>query len=94
MRTYQARFDVDYSLRILRCLPAGDRIADDRYAALSFEDSIHLLRLLQHAGMPEQIALDDNAKTTWTVTFQQLSVLGYTGAQLKTLDILPDSGHL
>jgi hypothetical protein len=89
MRTYQARFDVDYSLRTLRCLLAGDRIVDDRYATLHFEDSIQLLRLLRQAGMPEEIVLGDNAKTTWTVTFQQLSVMGYTGEQLKTIGIYP-----
>lgn len=87
MRTYQARFDVDFSLRTLRCLLAGDRVIEDRYAVLYFDDSIHLLRLLRQAGMPEDIALGDNAKTTWTVTFQQLSRMGYTVEQLTAMGL-------
>lgn len=89
MRTYQARFDVEYSLRTLRCLLAGDRIVHDRHTTLQFEDSIQLLRLLRQAGMPEEIALGDNAKTTWTVTFQQLSLMGYTAEQLNAIGIFP-----
>jgi hypothetical protein len=89
MRTYQARIDVDYSLRTVRCLLAGDRIVQDRYTALHFEDSIQLIRLLRQAGMPEEIALGDNAKTTWTVTFQQLSLMGYSAEQLNAIGIYP-----
>lgn len=88
MRTYQARFDVDYSLRIMRCLPPEERIADGRYAALNFEDSIQLLRLLREAGLPEEIL--QGFRTTWTVTFQQLAVLGYTREQLEGLGVAPD----
>ena len=50
MRTYQARFYVDYTLRILQCLQGEARIADGRYAALHFEDCIQLLRLVREAG--------------------------------------------
>jgi len=91
MRTYRARFDVDYSLRTIRCLLEGDRVVDDRYATLHFEDSIQLLRMLRQAGMPEEIALGDNAKTSWIVTFQQLLVMGYTGEQLHAIGIYSDS---
>lgn len=89
MRIYQARFDVDYSLRFLTCIHAGDRILPDRYATLHFEESIQLLRLLRQAGMPEEIALGDNAKTIWIVTFQQLSLMGYTDEQLNAIGIYP-----
>lgn len=88
MRTYQARFDVDRVLRTLRCLLDGERIVEERYAVLRFQDNIHLLHLLRRAGMPEQIAFGD-ARTHWTVTFQQLVALGYTEEQLKGLGILP-----
>ena len=87
MRTYQARFDVDYTLRILRCLPPQERIADGRYAAMYFEDSIQLLRLVRKAGMPDEIL--QGSRTTWTVTFQQLALLGYTQEQLEGIGIAP-----
>jgi len=89
MRTYQARFDVDYSLRILRCLPPEEKIADNRYAAIAFQDNIQLLRLIQRAGLPEEIVHGEGARKTWTVTFQQLAILGYTDTQLKALGIFP-----
>ncbi|HEX7159180.1 MAG TPA: hypothetical protein VF214_09215 [Edaphobacter sp.] len=88
MRIYQARFHIDYALRILRCLQPEERIADGRYAALHFEDSIQLLKLLRVAGLPDEIL--QGSRTTWTVTFQQLAVLGYTREQLEELGIAPD----
>ncbi len=91
MRTYRARFDVDYSLRTIRCLLDGDRVVTDRYVTLHFEDSIQLLRMLRQAGMPDEIAFGDNAKTTWIVTFQQLLVMGYTDTELHAAGIYPGS---
>lgn len=39
--------------------------------------------------MSEQIAFGEGARAEWTVTFQQLSVLGYTEEQLKEIGIFP-----
>ena len=89
MRTYQARFDIDYSLRTVRCLLAGDRIIEDRYTVVRFQDSIDLLNLLRRAGMSEQIAFGEGARAEWTVTFQQLLVLGYTEEQLREIGVFP-----
>lgn len=88
MRTYQARFDVDYTLRILRCLPPEERFANGRYAALHFEDSIQLLTLVRKASLPDEIL--QGSRTTWTVTFQQLALLGYTQEQLGSVGIAPE----
>jgi len=89
MRTYQVRFDVDNALRLLRCLPPEERIADECYASLRFTDSIELLGRLRRAGLPEEIVHGEGKRTSWTVTFQQLRILGYTEAQLKVLGIFP-----
>ncbi|WP_263367253.1 hypothetical protein [Edaphobacter bradus] len=87
MHTCQVRFDVDHPLRILRCMPPDDRIADPRYAAIHFEDSIQLLNRLRRAGLPEEIASPVNPATTWTVTFEQLSLLGYSAEQLRLIGV-------
>jgi len=88
MLSYRARFDVDCRLRILRCLPPQERIADAHYAALQFEDSIQVLRLLPKAGLPDEIL--QGSRTIWTVTFQQLALLGYTQEQLESVGIAHD----
>jgi hypothetical protein len=90
MHTYQVRFAVDVRVKALRCFAPLSHvdIPETKAISLHFTDTIHLRKMLHRAGLPDEIASMTNPMYTWTVTFVQLSILGYSPRELRSLGIV------